>query len=320
MSEHLVSIHRARKTSVLASSGRWDKAPIPTAKAPLIISASELGAFLRCRVKHDLGYRHQLEPKTVDPERGLGMGILGHDIVDQWYQVPWVERTVQKMERIAKRLTKQARLEDLTSQQRTLIMAMCVGYAKMCLGSGADNFPSDKDIGLKKAKVFPEEWFEVPLVKDGSILVRGRFDARFQPTTDKGQMALLETKTRGQFRDEYLEQTLQLTVYLFAMRQKFPGYERYTVYFQRMRKQMPTARVTAPLFDRQEIDRDESQLDQWAIDASHAAQDMLDGSIYPNPMDSCNWMCEFKGPCLLRGNSSDLKHVLKTQFKLREKR
>lgn len=317
MADHLVSIHRQRPKNILASSGRWLNAPKPTAKSPLIVSPSELGAFLRCRTKHNWGYRNQLEPKTIDPERGLGLGILGHDIVALWYQIPWRDRSVKVMEKLAAKVTKNARVEDLDSDGRKLLLAMCVGYAQMTK-DGADNFPSDQSIGIRD--VFPEEWFEVPLNNEKTIILRGRFDVRFHPVNDKKCMALLETKTRKDFRDEYIEMTLQNTSYLYAISVKYPKFERYTMYFQRLRKQMPSPRVRAPLFDRQEIDRDPEYLQQWAIDTCHQAYDLLDGAIYPNPMDSCAWSCEFKQACLLRGNPSDLKHVLKSEFKPREKR
>lgn len=319
MGDHLVSLHRARPKDLMANGGRWAKAPRPTPDNPLIISASELGTFLRCRVKHNWGYRCQLEPVDVDPDRGLGLGLLGHDIVARWYQSPPAKRTVKRMNALAKKVTAASTFKDLSSEQRALTIAMCTGYAEMTI-KGAENFPTDRAIGLAKAVAFPEEWFEVPLNEDGSILVRGRFDIRFVPTNDRKCMALNETKTRKDFRDEYIEMTLQNTVYLFAMWRKWPGRERYVMYFQRMRKQMPSPRVKAPLFDRQEIDRDEWFLKQWAQDAAQAALDMLDGAIYPNPMDSCAWSCEFKQPCLLRGHASDLKHVLKSEYKPREKR
>jgi hypothetical protein len=317
MSDHLVSIHRQRPVDLLASSERWKKAPTPTAAHPLIVSPSELGAFLRCRTKHNWGYRAQLESRASDPDRGLGLGILTHDIVDHWYQLRWDKRTVKAMAKIAKKMTKAARLEDLSGEQRKLCEAMCIGYAEIT-ATGADNFPTDKAIGLRD--VFPEEWFEVPLNKAKTILLRGRFDIRFQPVNDKKAMALAETKTRKDFRDEYIESTLQLTAYLYALWVKFPKRERYTLYFQRMRKQMPSPRVRAPLFDRQEIDRDPEYLVQWAKDTCEQAMDLHDGAVYPNPMDSCVWMCEFKQACLLRGNPADLKHVLKSEFKPREKR
>lgn len=312
MAEPLVSIHRARPRDLLASEGRWLNAPKPTRQKPLIISASELGTFLRCRVKHH--WSTQLESVQFSEARGIG--ILAHEIVEAYYRLPIKQRLPLKMLKLAKRMTKHTDMDELSTADRNLIVAMCEGFARW--SRAEDNEMNDRAIGLRD--VFPEEWFEVPLNKEKTIWVRGKFDLRFRPTNDKHAMALQEVKTRGQFKDEYIENLLQLTVYLYALLRKYPKLERYIVYFTRMRKQMPTARVTAPLFDRQEIDRDREYLIQWAEDASHAALDMLDGSVYPNPMDSCAWMCEFKEACLMRGNPADLKHVLTTQFKPREKR
>jgi hypothetical protein len=254
--------------------------------------------------------------ERVEKAEHMGIGILTHEIMEHWYQTPYKLRSVKRMVKIAKQKTKACTFRELTTEHRSLVIAMCIGWAEWVLLE--DNDMNDRAIGVRDT--FAEEWFELPIVEDGSILVRGRLDNRFVPVNEHKVMAVMETKTRGQFRDENIEQMMQLSVYLWAIMKKYPKQKRYVMYYQRMRKQLPGPRVTAPLFDRQEIERETEELMQWQADTARVARDMLDGAVYPSPMDSCAWACDFPQACLLRGRPADLKHVLTTEFKPREKR
>jgi hypothetical protein len=317
MSEHLVSIHRAVKPTWNPSTFRTHHSNVkkPTPEAPLIVSVSEIAAFLRCRVKWHLGFQLRLIRKTG--LEALHIGSLTHDIIDKWYQLGGPkDRTVKAMKAISRKIVKAFPLKELTTEDRNLVEAMCNGYAAWVLDP--NNEDNDKRIGLVRS--FPEEWFTVPLRKDKSILLRGRFDNRFVSTAAKKTLGAFETKTRGQFRDENLEQTIQLSGYLLALRHEYPQYKNYQMWFQRLRKQMPGPRVSAPLFDRMLVERDVEEIEQWRRDAERTAIDMLDAAIYPSPMDSCAYACDFRGPCLLRGNPDDVKHVLKSEYKIKESR
>lgn len=319
MSEpYQLSIHRRAKPGLLASSARLPHPPRPTPDHPLIISASELMSFLRCRVQHH--WRYQVGLVHPSKNKPQSIGTLGHIILDQWYQVPHAKRTTKAMKRIAKRaiaasLDQPKHEMNLEDGDRKLIEAMCVGYAEWT--QRANNEYSDTNIGLVNCA--PEEFFDLPLTPNGNIRVRGRLDNQFMPTVHKKTVALLESKFKGQIRYDAVENRLQLTVYLWALREKFPKMKRFQAYPQILRKQMPGPRVKADLFWRDMVERSVEEIDQWKIDTANVATDMLDGAVYPNPMDSCSYMCDFAVPCQLRGDKADLKHVLKETFIIKDR-
>lgn len=305
----LTSIHRRTLPVLGASLGRLAKVQRPTPEAPLIISASEIRDFLRCRVKW--WWRHQCRLERTTGGEALAVGSLTHEILEHWYTREPARRTVKGMERIARDRIKATTLQQLQTEDKELVQAMTVGYAAWAK-------EDDKRIGLVTCN--PEQWFELPLTKDGSVRVRGVIDNTFASAVHKHTFACQETKTAGQFRETLVDTNLQLSVYLWALRQLYPGYSRYICHFTRLRKQMPTARVRADLFDRQAIERTAAEVDQWARDAEVIAMEMLDAAVYPSPSDACAWDCDYQNPCLLRGDAEDLTHVLTTEYRVKERR
>lgn len=315
------SIHRPVKITKEMLSLSLPRRPfvMPTPDKPMIIHQSELANWLRCRVKWFL--RNQLRIVRKGGAVNLEMGSIYHAIHEAWYSLPPNERTRKNMRKIAKLLAFSPTYLDehgkpkpvLAMQQkdRELVEAMANGWAVWV--KDPENPNNDREIGLHHAKRYPEMEFEHSL-GDGAIRVRGRYDMPFVPTIYRKAIACVETKTRSQFRDENLEQTLQLTTYLWAMSKDWPGRKRYSIWFQRSRKQMPTARVRAALHDRTEITRTPDEIAQWEVDTYNACMDMLGAAIYPSPEDSCNFRCDYQGPCLMRGNPRDVRAILKSQY------
>lgn len=306
----LVSIHRPMKITdalLMASSPRKIKFDRPTPECPLLISASELRDFLRCRVMHH--WRHQMRLETIEGKTNLALGTMVAQGQEFWYKLPPAKRTVKAMEYIARRLTSVQPTDVLSTENLELVKAMLVGFAA---------YAKVDDLVIGLVEVTPEDEFDLPLIPDGSIRVRGRIDAGFKPTIYKNTMSFIESKTAKSMKTDVVELNLQLSVYFWAMRQKYPKIKSFIGYYQQLRKQMPTARVTAPLFGRDAVERDEEQINQWVRDTQAIAMDMLDGAVYPNPMDSCAWGCDYKGPCLLRG-TPDLLDVLKFEYKVKER-
>jgi hypothetical protein len=291
---------------------------MPTPDKPLIIHQSELANFLRCRVKWHL--RHQLRLARKGGAINLEMGLMFHAMKEAWYTLPWKKRTWKAMQRIARELAWAPEYKDengrmkpylvMQEDDRRLILAMAVNWAEWA--NNPENPHSDAAIGLREC--FPEMEWQHALTPDKSILVRGRFDNPFKPAVYKRAMSCSESKTRSSFRDENLEMAIQLTVYCWAMREQWPKMKRYSIWFERSRKQMPGPRVKAALHDRVEIVRSDEEIEQWKIDTGNVVMDMLGAAIYPSPMDSCNYSCDYKGPCALRGHAAELKHVLRTQY------
>lgn len=305
------SMHKLDKPSLLASSDRRTKVVRPTPENPLIISASELSEFLRCRVKHHWGYQCKLQP--ISSRVPLVMGSKGHEILERYYLSPVERRTPKRINAIAKKIMAKTSVKELPAEDKELLTAMVTGYSRYFNDKNVEY--SDPNIGV--GQCWPEDSFILPLVADGSILVRGKLDVRFFPSSLKNTVGTLESKFKKTISYDNVENMLQLSVYLWALRMKFPKMKRFVVYYQILRKQLPGPRVKAALYYRDMIERDADEVDQWALDAGRQALDMLDGAVYPNPQDSCSWSCDFRDPCLLRGDKSGLKHVLTTQYQRR---
>lgn len=309
----LVSIHRAEKATIWATRRRYKNPPKPTPEHPLIISASELRDFLRCRVKWWWRWMCQLQP-LKDPV-AFAIGDLAHQIHEDWYKHSAAQRTVKLMERRAALNCRSYNDKQLDEEGRRLVEGMLVGYAAWALGDHPD---SDAAIGLVDPT--PEKPFIHNLTADGRIKIKGYIDLPFRPVNKKKTVACVELKTASQFRDNDVEMLLQNTVYLWALRKEFPKEQEYELHYREMRKQLPSPRVHAPLFQAQMISRSNEEIDQWARDVESIACDMLDAAIYPTPTKDCAWDCDFKEPCLLRGHKGDLEHVLTHSYKKREKR
>jgi hypothetical protein len=303
------SVHKWADPPLAGASDRRASIVKPTAENPMIISASELRDFMRCRVMWN--WRHQARIEPVTRSENLAIGTVVHAGKEAWYKLPFPKRTVKAMLPIARKIVRDTGIEQLSTDNRNLCEAMLNGYAAWAIDA-------DKEIGLREA--FPEEEFDLPLTPDKSIRVRGKIDCRFAPVTRKKTMSLLESKTKGQIRVDMVEMNLQLSVYLWALRQLFPKFKNYEAHYQVLRKQMPGPRVKADLFYREAVTRTDDEVDQWAIDTARVALDMLDAAIYPSPMDSCSWGCDYKMPCLLRGDADELKHVLTSEYQLKAAR
>lgn len=300
-------IHHRRRLPIIGAADRHRRPSKPSPEDPLIISASELRDFLRCRTRWYWRYIARLQPlKKAVP---LTMGSIGHDILGHWYQIPqFKKRTVSAMEQIADKILAETDPEEMTLDDIELLRAMCVGYAAWAR-------PRDRELKLSKPQ--SELFFNEPLTEDGTIRVIGYIDLVFEARYLNGTIGSLESKFKGQIRMGGIDQNIQLSLYLWALSRIYPDAKRYIAWYQVLRKQMPGPRVKADLFARESVERTVDEVKQWELDTQRAALDMLDAAIYPNPNDNCSWDCDYQTPCLLRG-TQDLEGVLKTQFKTRD--
>lgn len=310
--DYAKSIHKLDTAGIPILGGKRMKFPIrPTPERPMYVSTSELGSFLRCRLQWHWGSRLGMRRKGMKAEQGIG--ILVHNAREQWYVLPPRKRTVDAMERIAKKQVFKhgAEIQDSKNlsadKARALVRAMSIGYAEWALG---DHDVSDEAIGLHSAKdIQTEQMFTFPLVKDGSIIFRGKMDLRYTPTIFKKTMVVEEAKTRGGISFEMMDLSDQLSAYVAGMMHHYPKMKRYIAWRTVLRRQMPGPRVTAPLFGRESIERGPDEIHVWLTDVRRKVTDMLDAAIYPTQTDSCKWDCDLYNLCVMRSTGSDTNDV-----------
>lgn len=276
------------------------QASMPTPEDPFFISASKLRDWLRCRLKFHWRYNLSLEP--VRRPIALSFGALGHNCMEDWYKAPAPKRTKARMKAVVKKRFAETNPEELSADDLDLLEAMLLGYVDWAT-------PIDTLSGM--TKVIPEKMFQLPLDDAKTIIVRGRIDTIFTAGKLVGGH---EHKFKGQIRIDQVDLNIQLSVYLWALRQLYPGYDRYQMNYNVLRKQMPTPRVKAPLFHRELVERTDDDIEVWRQDAINTVQDMIDGGIYANPMDSCGWDCDFTKLCLLRGDKKTFASLMKSEY------
>lgn len=261
----------------------------------------------RCRVKHHWASQCRLESlKRAEP---LAMGTVGHEIMELFYALPLGKRTPNKMSVLAAQAIRKTKEQSLDADARELLIAMTTGYA-------AWSRSEDATIGV--GDCIPEMEFELPLTSEGDVLMRGKIDTVFESTVFKRTIGHHEHKFVGKIDTSPFEQSEQISMYLWALRQLYPKMRSWRSYPNLLRKQLPGPRVTADLFMRTEEERTDAQIAQWAADTRRCALDMLGAAVYPNPTRDCSWDCDFREPCMLRGNPDELKDALKAHYKLRE--
>lgn len=318
------SIHRTEMDGPLQGAPRMKTPFEPTPENPMIISASEVGQFLRCRLQWNWEKRVGLRSKKVSMPRVNG--IVVHATKEQLYQLERPDRTPEAMDKAMKKAIKGITEVPVTPKDRELAKAMLDGYIRWARSKSNEH--SDKNIGKKI--VFPEWQFVLPLVKDRSILIRGKIDELFQPTIYKRVLAMDETKTKNQISFDMMDMDAQLTTYLWAIwKSSTTGecplpeplqqrrYDRFIAWRTVLRRQMPGPRVKAALFAREPIERSIADLKLWERDTRRVVRDMLDAAIYPTKRETCKWDCDFYELCLARGSKSDLKALIKEQYTIK---
>lgn len=304
------SIHRTELDGPLQGAPRMKEPFVPSPEEPLIISISEIGQFLRCRLQWNWDKRVGLRSRKVAAPRVNG--ILVHSAKEEFYKLPRKKRTADRMEKVARQAFKGVKEVPVNSKDRELAQAMLLGYIEWVNG---EHDQSDRAIG--KRDVWPEWPFVLPLVKDRSILIRGKIDELFEPTVYKKVLAMDETKTRTKISFDMMDMDSQLTAYLWAMWKEYPNYRRYVAWRTVLRRQMPGPRVKAPLFARESIERTPDELIMWERDTLRIVRDMLDAAIYPTRTQSCRYDCDFYELCLARSNKHDLKAMIAEQYTIK---
>jgi ATP-dependent helicase/DNAse subunit B len=286
-----------------------------TAANPLILSVSELTSWLRCRLQHHWRHNIGLSMNTT-PER-LALGTLGHKVMEEFYTLAPAKRTVPAMKKLVKTLVRDTTEKALDANARKLLEAMLIGFAAWRTDD-AQCEHTDARMGLEAC--WPELPFYETITPDGSIVVRGKIDGVFVSTAHKATVGMMETKFNKDIRFDDVDNRLQLSTYLWALRRLFPKAKRYVCYYQILRKQMPSPRVRTPLFHREPVERTHAEIQLFEQDILQQALDLPHGAIYPHYMDSCNWMCDFRMACQQRSEPDDVQYILSTEYTTRAQR
>jgi len=308
------SIHRTKLDGPLQGAQRLKLPFVPTPKTPMIVSPSEIGSFLRCRLQWNWSYRVGISSRKMAPPRAIGIYV--HVGKDQWYTHPAKKRTTKLMAKIADHVIRTTKLDGKVEQKdKDLARAMLIGFAQWAT---TEHEHSDAAIG--KGTVRPEKAFALPLDEDGSIIVRGRIDEVFEPTIYRHAIAMDESKTRDSIGFDMLDLSYQMTTYLWAMMNDpaLSHYKRFIAWRTVLRRQMPGPRVKAPLFGRESVERTDDEIRMWVRDLKRTVTDMLDAAIYPTQKDSCRWDCDFYQLCLVRANARDLKEIIRSEYTVKD--
>jgi hypothetical protein len=302
------SIHRTELDGPLQGAPRMKLPFKPTPENPMIVSVSEIGSFLRCRLQWNWSYRVGIQSSKQGVPRVNG--ILVHAGKEGWYELPRKSRTPEAMREMARKRINAITEVKVDQKARDLATAMLVGLAEW---AGGHHDKSDRAIG--KSKVFPEWPFVLPLNKERTVFLRGKIDETFEPTIYRRTLAMDETKTKNGISFDVLDLNNQMTAYLWALWTKFGDrYDRYIGWRTICRRQMPGPRVKAPLFGRESVERDPDELKMWLLDTRRTIKDMLDAAVYPNKTDHCVYDCDFYRLCCARSNKHDLQAIIDEEY------
>lgn len=265
------------------------------------ITNSERQTFLMCQLKHHYAYEECLTPKRKSP--ALWTGTHVHHGLDLFYQgkADYLQQVADSIDAELVLAREQypnlwPEDEEKLDKERALVLAMLEGWPA---------FVAENDLDREFEIVATELEFSMrlptPKGKPSYCIFRGKVDgiARHIPT---GSLFLMEHKTAAQVGDSYIEQLqrdAQVPAYMAGVRECY-GYHTIGCIYNILRKQMPGPRVKAPLYYREWVWRNETEI---------AAQ--LDNLYWtyrwitrpgrvpvPNPSQMTCGGCPYKSLCL----------------------
>jgi CRISPR/Cas system-associated exonuclease Cas4 (RecB family) len=277
------------------------------------LSTSEIKARLQCPAQHARAYREGI--KLALPRTALftGRGIhTGLEAYHDSYGLPQDERVAIALESFLADHDKQMQeiwshnesLPDVKLREyeaaRELGVAMLEGYAAWEV--------NEPQLGLLKVD-HTEEQFKVRVPGKRAYFV-GKRDGR---TEINGELWLVENKSAKSVGDSYIEALaldLQVTGYTWAAEQELNRPVAGVVY-NILRKQLPGPRVSAPLFYRVLVRRNETELARFAHDLPLYLDECRRGRVYIAPsMMTCNG-CAYRELCVNDNPMTRAKYVNK---------
>lgn len=268
--------------------------------SPIVVTHSDIAAFLRCRRSWAWGFMQDLSTREVE-WGALALGSRVHAALEAFYRHgtdPAVEHQRLANEAIASAEAAGAPPWGMdTLYQDIVIGRNCIDGWKMWMEeTGADH-------GLTLFGV--EEMIEMPIL-GGAVTLRGKVD-RLMTRDSDGAIIMDDWKTTGQWHAglrEKLERSYQHHVYLAICRHVYPtryiAEANYTVIKKSQRNMGFAAveRFRVPGTTRS-AERKLKQIEFIVALMLEAIDDIkangMDHAV-PSPDESCRW-CNFKQPC-----------------------
>lgn len=300
-----------------------------------IVRATELGQFMNCP-RNWFFMSHNglnLEPR-VRPQK-LRFGLVWHKGMEYLYsnKDPFegmAEEFKKEEELIYGVAAYDAEIAQAIEEEKDLARMMMEGY--MAWRNTAS--PPDSSFTTKAV----ERRIVVEIPGGTGALLAIRFDGE---VLKSGGLWVLEHKTRGKSSSvdnpPELALDLQMGLQLYGASKTNTEPVRGAIY-NLARKMKPSARVKSPLFGRHEVVRTKHELAvielvvasrvpamQHYTALAKAYTDTGESSILeivpynPQPLGLCSWGCSVKNICESINRREDVKYLISTSLKLREK-
>lgn len=281
---------------------------------PIVITHSDLSAFLRCRRSWAWSYIEDVKK----PERPIGAAALGkrvHKALEQMYLTGRdpveVHDEIAKADVVALE-TEDAPVWEIDQLYTEMIIGRncCISYRQWLEDEGIMSEFEVKDV---------ERMLEAPIL-DGRVLLRGKVDIRLVSLND-GMLYTDDWKTTGAQGSvrEMFERSYQSPTYHVLSSLTDPEFIPGGSYFTVIRKTKNLARVTRPMVERFRVPATRRVIDTKRRQIEMICTEMLDvierykrlgpEVAYPSPMESCRW-CDYKQPCELADESMDAANAL----------
>jgi hypothetical protein len=278
------------------------------------ITHSESRTFWTCQKKHWYAYIERLTPIRKAP--ALWLGTYVHAGLDLYYQgkadfLATIAKSIEDDLVLAREDYPNLWPEDdeKMDSEKALALAMLEGWPA---------YVAENDLDCEFEAVATELEFEMrlPTPQGGPshCIFRGKVDgiARHTPT---GNLFLIEHKTAKQVGDAYINQLQldpQVPAYMAGIRECY-GYDTIGCIYNILRKQMPGPRVKAPLYYREWVWRNETEI-AAAIENLYWTYRFITRpgrTPVPNPSQMTCGGCAYKSLCIEDTEESRMHFMVK---------
>jgi hypothetical protein len=298
------------------------------------IHTTELKTFKRCRRQWAMSVLAQLRPQRLNMNFLLGSAI--HAFLEAFYTSGGIDGGDEAYERglqayydyIAEDTALVRSDEYLWAMQEDDIESnIKLGE---CMIEGYREYARENDdfkVAMGGGKPLAEIRLEMPILnpkgKPSGMIFAGTIDAIIR--NEVGYW-LWENKTASQFRFGHLRQDEQATNYMAWAQEMWPKLKGQLrgVEYNFLRKEIPSARVKAPLFHRECVYRNQHEIEQAKLRLYYVAKDMKrvadnpDKWAFPSPTRDCSWDCSYREICMAMDDGTNVEILLEANFRIED--